>query len=78
VSQLNIHGTPSFERALRRLMRLRKLSTKSEAVRIAVEEAAARAERSSQRIDFSRLRGAGQRAPMNRNRRFASHDDLWR
>ena len=38
MSQINLHTTPTFERALARLMRLRRIGTKSEAIRLAVEE----------------------------------------
>jgi hypothetical protein len=75
--QLNIHLTPAFERALRRLMRLRGITVKSEAVRLAVEEAAERASRASTAGDLSLLRGVGKRAPENARPRFRSEDDLW-
>ncbi len=77
VAQLNIHTTAAFEAALRKFMRLRGLSNKSEAVRLAVEEAAERAAARRPRKDFSALRRAGLRAPVNPAPRFASDDDLW-
>jgi hypothetical protein len=77
VAQLNINVSPEFERALQRLMRLRGIASKSEAVRVAVIEAAER-ERSRVRPEALRaLRGAGLRAPV-RKPRFRDEDDLWR
>jgi hypothetical protein len=77
VSQFNIHVTPGFERALSRFMRLRGLTNKSEAVRVAVEEAAAREVAARKTVSFADLRGAALRAPPNPSPRFASEDDLW-
>ena len=78
VAQLNINVTPEFERALQRLMRLRGLTNKSDAVRMAVIEAAER-ERPRVRADALRaLRGAGLRAPLRQQPRFLTEDDLWR
>ena len=76
MAQLNIHMTPEFERALRRLMRMRKIATKSEAVRIAVLEAAepARAKRGA----FRALLGTGLRAPVRSRRQFRDEDALWK
>ena len=78
MAQLNIHMTPEFERALARLMRVRGITSKSEAVRVAVQEAAERAGRRRRGADFGELRGAALRAPLNSRPRFFSHDDLWR
>lgn len=41
MAQLNLHVTPEFERALTALMRGRGLASKSQAIRDAVQEAAA-------------------------------------
>jgi hypothetical protein len=77
VSQLNIHVTSSFERALSRFMKLRGLTSKSEAVRVAVEEAAAREAGGRRPFALGALRGAALGAPPNPNPRFQSEDDLW-
>lgn len=77
MSQINLHVTPAFERALARLMRLRQFATKSEAIRVAVEEAAGRAAR-PRATDFAAWRGLGKRAAVNPKPRFRSDDDLWR
>jgi len=78
VSQLNVNMTPEFERALQRLMRIRGIANKSEAVRIAVIEAADRERVKVRSAAFHELRGAGLRAPQRTRPRFASEDDLWR
>ena len=77
MSQLNLHLTPEFERTLRRLMRKRGLTNKSEAIRIAVREALERSERGARVADFRSLLGSALVAPVNRHPRFASEDDLW-
>ena len=77
MAQLNINVTPRFDRAMERLMRLRGIATKSEAVRVAVQEAADRAERESERYDFRRLVGLAKRSPLNPRPRFRSDDELW-
>jgi hypothetical protein len=77
VSQLNINVTPEFERALERLMRLRSIASKSEAVRVAVQEAAAREERARRQPNFQKWRGAALAAAPNPKPRFRSEDDLW-
>lgn len=77
VTQLNIHVTPAFERALKRFMRLRGLSSKSEAVRIAVQDAAEREAGLRSAVDFTRLRGAGLDVAVNPHPRFSTEDELW-
>ena len=75
--QLNIHLTPDFQHTLTEYMRLRRLKTKSEAVRQAVFEALERERSRRQPADFSAWLGMATRAPLNPNPRFASDDDLW-
>lgn len=77
MSQINLHTTPRFERALARLMKLRGLRSKSEAIRAAVEEAAQRAARRPS-ADFREWIGLGKRGPGDAPPRFSSDDDLWR
>jgi hypothetical protein len=78
MSQLNIQLTPDFERRLTRLMRVRGLKTKSEAVRVAVQETLERSlTEAKPRTDFRTWIGLGRRAPLNPNPRFRSDDDLW-
>lgn len=77
VAPLNLNMTPEFERALQRLMRGRGIASKSEAVRVAVLEAADRDRARVRPVAFQELRGAGVRAPVRTKRRFAGEDDLW-
>jgi len=76
MSQINLHTTPAFERALARLMKVRKIATKSEAIRLAVEELAAREVR-RRPGRFRGWLGQATRAPENPAPRFRSDDDLW-
>lgn len=56
MAQINLHVTPEFEEALELLMRGRRLRSKSEAIRHAVQEAAA-PYRTAPARDFSLLQG---------------------
>lgn len=75
--QLNLHLTPEFEEALGEFMRLRHVRTKSDAIRLAIQEAVEREHRRSKAPDFSRWLGMALRVPGNPNPRFRSDDDLW-
>jgi Arc/MetJ-type ribon-helix-helix transcriptional regulator len=75
--QLNLHLTPEFEEALEDLMKLRQVRTKSEAVRLAVLEAADRERRRRTPADFSSWLGLGRKAPENPKPKFRSDADLW-
>jgi hypothetical protein len=76
MAQLNIVVTPQFERDLQRLMKLRRIPTKSDAIRFAVHELASRGSKPDGTL-FSELLGAGLRAPLNSELKFKSEDDLW-
>jgi hypothetical protein len=78
MSQLNIHTTAAFEKQISQFMRVRGIKTKSEAIRVAIEEGLAFATRRTQTADFSEWRGLGNRAPLNPAPRFRSDADLWR
>jgi Arc/MetJ-type ribon-helix-helix transcriptional regulator len=57
--QLNMHLTPAFRRDLAQFMRLRKIESKSEAIRVAVEEAlAAEKKKAAQAIADAKQREA--------------------
>jgi hypothetical protein len=74
--QIKINVTPELERDLQNLMRQRRCDTGTEAIRIAVYEAA----RPKPRTDFAafeELRGAGLKGPTNPNPRFKDDDELW-
>ena len=76
MAQLNLNTTPSFERALARFMRVRGIRSKSEAIRVAVEESAAAVTRGT--ADFEAWLGLGTQAPLNPSPRFPTHADLWK
>ena len=77
MAQINLHTTPEFEAALIRLMKRRALRSRSEAIRVAVQEAAERADASLPRSDFRRWIGASLTGTENPAPRFATDDDLW-
>ncbi len=74
--QFNLHLTPDFEAAIDELMRLRRIRTKSDAVRLAVIETVEREKRVRRVPDFSTWFGLGRRVPENPNPRFRTDDDL--
>jgi hypothetical protein len=76
MSQLNIHMTPAFERALKKFMRAKGIKTKSEAVRIALQEAAERAG-GRKLTPLEDLLGAANRYPHTPREQWLSDDDLW-
>lgn len=78
MGQLNIHMTPAFEQTLRQFMCARGIQSKSEAIRVAVEEGLMRASARARPVEFSEWVGLGKQAPENPRPRFASDDDLWR
>jgi Arc/MetJ-type ribon-helix-helix transcriptional regulator len=78
MGQMNLNVSPDFERQLARLMRLRQLTSKSEAIRVAVREAVERENRGGRGIEYSAWLGLAKQGRANPKPRFASHDDLWR
>lgn len=78
MSQFNLNLTPEFEKALERFRRIRKLKSRSEAMRVAVLESLEREIGTSRVQEYSTWIGLGSRVAENPNRRFHSHDDLWR
>lgn len=74
--QLNLNVTPEFESDLRRFMKVKGIRQKSEAVRLAVREAARR-EAAPQDYDYRGWLGMGLKAPLNPKPRFRGEDDLW-
>lgn len=76
MKQLNLNVTPEFERDLRRYMKRRKITRKSEAIRRAIREAVQRGS-NTQAYDYRTWLGMGLKAPLNRRPRFRSEDDLW-
>lgn len=74
--QLNLNVTPSFERDLRQFMKQRRITRQSDAIRLALREAVARADAGGD-YDFRSWLGLGLKAPLRRKPRFHSEDDLW-
>jgi hypothetical protein len=66
----------AFERDLQSLMNVRGIRTKSDAIRIAVQETARRGA-VADTAEFGELSGAGLRASMNAKPKFSSEDELW-
>ena len=86
MAQLNMNVTPAFGRALAQFMRLRKIESKSEAIRVAVDEALAAEKRKAAEeiVNAERIRkikalyGAGLRhGPLNPNPKFRNDDEIW-
>lgn len=74
--QINLNVTPEFDRDLRLMMKQRGITSKSEAIRQSVHEAAARAG-AAVKCDFRALLGLGLKSPLNPKPRFQSEDELW-
>lgn len=74
--QLNLNVTPEFDRDLRRLMKRQGIVSKSDAIRLAVHEAASRSAAGAL-TDFRSWLGLALRGPLNPKPRFRSEDDLW-
>ena len=77
MSQLNIHMTPGFAKDLSKFMKLRHITTKSEAIRVAIKEAIEHATAQQKTTDFSEWLGLGLGVPTNKKTRFSSDDGLW-
>ena len=73
--QLNLNVTEDFVHDLQRLMKRKGLKNKSEAIRLAVREAAASA--TAPASDYRGWLGMALKAPLNPKPRFRGEDDLW-
>jgi hypothetical protein len=76
VSQMNMNVTPEFEKNLAHLMKLRGFKTKSEAIRVAVEEAFQAAIRKPT-FDFQGLLGLANVEPDRPGAQPITDDMLW-
>jgi len=76
MKQLNLNVTAPFQRDLERLMKQRSITSKSEAIRVAVREGVER-RTGAKEYDFRAWLGMGLKAPLRRRKRFRSEDDLW-
>ncbi|MBX6322182.1 MAG: hypothetical protein IRY94_10170 [Rhodospirillaceae bacterium] len=74
MAQINMHTTPEFEEDLATLMKARGLRSKSEAIRLAVREAAAPYR--ARRHDLRPLIGFVEKLPGGRRTRRRSEDLL--
>ena len=74
--QLNLNVTPEFESDLKRFMKMKGIRLKSEAVRLAVREAARR-DAATHEYDYRAWLGLALKAPLNPKPRFRGEDDLW-
>ncbi len=77
MAQFNINMTPDFERDLARFMRLRRVKTKSEAIRLAIREGVDRVLGAGHEVDFSEWIGLAQGRLPGRKERFKDDDELW-
>ena len=77
VGQLNVNQTPEFEEDLTRLMRIRRISTKSEAVRVAVRESLERSLQAASECDYRSWIGLARGEGENLEPKIRSHDELW-
>ncbi len=78
MGQLNMNTNEAFERNLSRFMKLRGIATKSEAIRVAIQEGVENALEKRKKPDFDAWLGAGLGPGLNPNPKFASDDDLWK
>ena len=75
--QIHINLSAELESALDRFMRLRHFRTKSEAVRVAIQEGLERASHAGSVSAFQAWRGLALRAPVNPTPRFPSDETPW-
>jgi len=75
--QLNINISDDFQKDLEAFMQARGIKTKSEAIKLAIKEAANLARR-QQTTDYQSWLGSGLKADLNETRRFNTEDDLWK
>ena len=75
MKQMNVNVTPEMERDLRQYMKKNGLSIKSEAIRLALHEAAKQGGAAA--YDYRSWLGLGLRVPLRNKRQFKSEDELW-
>lgn len=78
MNQINLHIDAEFEEKLKRLMRVRKFKTKSEAIRTAIDEILHRELQKTRSTDFTHWLGLAKQVSVNPKPKFRSDDDLWR
>lgn len=77
MSQLNMHLTPEFKDNLACFMRIRRLRSKSEAIRVAVKEGLEAATKGKGHTHFRGWIGMALGEGENPNPRFRSNEELW-
>lgn len=76
MAQLNLNLTPQFNKDLEKYMKHKGISTKSEALRMALREIVELIS-TSKKSDFSSWLGAGLKAEARTDRKFKTEDDIW-
>jgi len=77
MAQININLTPAFEENLARYMQIRGIRSKSEAIRIAVQEGLERSIAGQSEVDFTSWVGSALGEGESVAPRFSSDGDLW-
>ncbi|MEK7748222.1 MAG: hypothetical protein AAB300_04020 [Nitrospirota bacterium] len=77
MKQLNINITPQFEKDLKLYMKRSNLTQKSEAIRLAIEESAARLKKTDSQMEYRAWLGLDLKAPLSAKLRFKNENDLW-
>jgi hypothetical protein len=75
--QLNIHMSPGFARDLQKFMKIRRIKTKSEAIRTAIKEGIVHSADLMRPTDFNAWLGLGLQVPLNKYPKFKTDNDLW-
>ena len=75
--QFNMNIAPAFEMILKEFVRVRKLKSRAEAIRLAIKEGLDRAQGAHKVTDFHSWIGLGNETPTNGQPRFRSEDELW-
>jgi hypothetical protein len=78
MTQLNIHMTERFEKELLKFMKLRHITVKALAIRIAIREGLEHSVGYPKSTDFSTWVGLGNQVPTHKKVKFRSDDDLWK
>ena len=77
MKQLNINITPQFEKDLKLYMNRANLTRKSEAIRLAIEESAARLKKTDFQMEYRAWLGLALKTPLSVKPRFSNENDLW-
>ena len=76
MKQLSMVVTDEFEKDLRILLKNRRFTTKTEAIKTVVHEASA-ASSSKRSAEFPSWLGIGLKAPLNTSPKFSSDEEIW-